>query len=504
MKRFRPFLLIGSLVLLLLGVQTAAAHPLGNFSVNRYSRLTVVSTDQIDLRYIVDMAEIPTLRERQGMDTNGDGLISTAEEAAYLDQMLPTLQENLTLWVAETPIGWEQRQHQLTFASGQGDLPVMRLELDLTAVLPPNSDLQNAEFTDNNFDGQVGWQEVVVTSADGMTLTRSSVPAADISNELQSYADDLLRNPPAVNQASFAFGETAVVAASVDASTQTGLETAVDNATAVLSSDEQFANLLTTALDQPGAIFFAILIAIGLGAAHALTPGHGKTIVGAYLVGSRGTAKHALFLGLTTTLTHTIGVFAFGLIVLFASRFILPEQLYPWLGVISGMLVVLIGFSLLRGRLATLLGVSGHHHHHGLGHDHTHDHDHHHDHDHDHDHGHSHLPPPDMEPSLRNLLALGISGGLLPCPSALILLLSAIALDKVGMGLLLIVAFSIGLAGVLTGIGLLLVYANRWFGRFTGMGNGRLAQAIPVLSALFITIAGVFITLSAFADIGPI
>jgi ABC-type nickel/cobalt efflux system permease component RcnA len=255
-------------------------------------------------------------------------------------------------------------------------------------------------------------------------------------------------------------------------------------------SSDRFAELITVGNPGPGLLAGVLLLAFGLGAAHALTPGHGKTIVGAYLVGSRGTAKHALFLGLTTTITHTAGVFAFGLLVLFASQFIVPEQLYPWLGVLSGLLVVTIGFSLLRGRWRDWRKkpdidhseLEGYHTHFGIGHNHT---------------------PATNEVSWRSLLALGVSGGLLPCPSALVLLLSAVALQRVAFGLLLIVIFSFGLASVLTGIGLTLVYAGRWFSRLD-MGNGRWAKALPVFSALFITLAGIGITVQALVQTGAL
>ena len=253
-------------------------------------------------------------------------------------------------------------------------------------------------------------------------------------------------------------------------------------------------------------MFITLLTAFGLGAAHALTPGHGKTVVGAYLVGSRGTAKHAVFLGLTTTITHTAGVFLFGLIVLFASQFILPEQLYPWLGVTSGLLVVWIGLSLVYGRWRAMHQPAHHHQH---DHHHDHNHDHHHDHDHTvgyHTHfgiGHTHTHPHNEDITWRSLLALGISGGLIPCPSALVVLLSAIALGRVALGLALITVFSLGLASVLTGIGLVLVYAGKLFQRLPG-DNGRFIQAIPVLSALFITLVGIGITFRAFLEIGLI
>lgn len=258
------------------------------------------------------------------------------------------------------------------------------------------------------------------------------------------------------------------------------------------------------------------------GAMHALSPGHGKTIVGAYLVGARATAQQAVFLGLTTTITHTIGVFALGLVALFASQYILPEQLYPWLSCLSGLMVVAIGVNLFisRMRSAQLLKRShlGHHaeqhqhHDHDHGHSHrTHSHlppgaDHHHNH-HDHDHGHSHgthshLPPgADGSPvTWRSLLILGISGGLVPCPSALVVLLSSIALGQIGFGLVLVLAFSLGLAGVLTALGLLLVRARRLFERVpTQM---RLVRVLPAVSALFIALLGLGITTQALMQIG--
>ena len=245
---------------------------------------------------------------------------------------------------------------------------------------------------------------------------------------------------------------------------------------------------------------------------HAMTPGHGKTIVGAYLVGARGTARHAVYLGLTTTVTHTAGVFALGLVTLFASHFILPERLYPWLSVLSGLFVVVIGLNLFVKRFqgAQIFASSSLQHGHTDPHDHDHEHhphhDHVHDHEHEHDHvhnrGHSHLPPgtDGLPVTWRSLLALGISGGLLPCPSALVVLLSAISLHRIGFGLLLVLAFSLGLAGVLTGIGLLLVYAGRLFGRLPT--QGRVIRLLPAASALFIAVVGMGVTAQALTQLG--
>jgi len=221
-----------------------------------------------------------------------------------------------------------------------------------------------------------------------------------------------------------------------------------------------------------------VLASLGLalfwGAAHALSPGHGKSIVTAYLVGQRGTPKHAALLGLVVTVTHTIGVFALGLVTLVLSRFIVPDDLYPWLNLVSGLLVVSIGLAVLRARVRHRRAhARGDHHHH-----------------HEDEHG---------DLSLRSLLAVGVSGGLLPCPSALVVLLGAISLHRVALGLLLIVAFSAGLALTITGIGLVAVFAKRAFARIP-LGGGAVA-ALPALSALVILGAGVVMTVHALPEV---
>ena len=248
---------------------------------------------------------------------------------------------------------------------------------------------------------------------------------------------------------------------------------------------------------------------------HALSPGHGKTVVGAYLVGSRGTPRHALFLGLTVTITHTAGVIALGLMILFASRTILPEQLYPWLSLVSGLLVAVLGLTILRQRLMGLPAFG--HHHHDHTHDHTDDHGHEHSHSHAHapahapglvhshdGHVHSHLPPGADGERLtwRSLLALGISGGLLPCPSALLALLGAVAVGRAGFGLMVVVAFSLGLAATLTGVGLLFLYAGRFLERraITGRWSGMLRFA-PAVAAVAVTASGVMIVVRSLVEL---
>ncbi len=232
-------------------------------------------------------------------------------------------------------------------------------------------------------------------------------------------------------------------------------------------------------------IISAIFAAMIWGAGHALTPGHGKTIVGAYLIGARSTAWHAVYLGLTVTITHTFGIFVLGLIALFASRYVLPEQLYPWLGAISGIIVVIMGTLMLWRRIRPVLEERAHHQEHS------------HDHGHTHAHGHSHLPPGTKGETVtwKSLLALGISGGILPCPSALVLLLAAVSLNRIGFGIVLVLAFSIGLAGVLTAVGLLFVKGSNLVRRLPQFDIW--SRFLPVASALVIVVLGIGLTVEA-------
>src|SRR4051794_3522511 len=216
------------------------------------------------------------------------------------------------------------------------------------------------------------------------------------------------------------------------------------------------------------------------GAVHALSPGHGKTLVAAYLVGSRGTPRHAVFLGLMVTFTHTISVFALGLVTLYLSRFVLPETLTPILGAISGLTIVWVGATLLYRRTigrSVAPATTGLAHHHGDGRVHT------------------HVPE---EISVGSLIALGASGGLVPCPSALVLLLTSVSLGRIAFGLTLLVAFSTGLAVVLTGIGLAVLFAKQWLPDRGAIGRAPFLRNalvyLPIASAAFIVCIGLGMT----------
>ena len=266
-------------------------------------------------------------------------------------------------------------------------------------------------------------------------------------------------------------------------------------------------------MTQPLTLQFAIaalVISFVLGGLHALTPGHGKAIVAAYLVGSKGRVIDAVFLGIVVTFTHTFSVIALGIVMLVAGSFA-PDDVVPWLSLFSGILIVGIGAWLLTKNMKQYYSGGARSHDHGHSHDHDHDHDHGHSHDDDHDHGddhdhshshggrtHSHAPP--ERTGFWGLLSLGISGGIVPCVDALIGLLFAISLNKLVWGLIILCAFSLGLAAVLVAIGILMVLAKPLIARFTG--EGIWLQRLPIMSAAVVILLGAILAFKALSDVG--
>jgi nickel/cobalt exporter len=241
-------------------------------------------------------------------------------------------------------------------------------------------------------------------------------------------------------------------------------------------------------------------LALLLGALHALAPGHGKTVMAAYLLGQRGGLRQALLVGLTVTATHTAGVLALG-VVLSASTSLAPERLYPWLGLASGVLLTSIGVSLLRAALRRRLQR------------HAAEPPHQHGHDHEHMHGPQRDHSAERQPlGWRGLVSMGFAGGLVPSPSALVVLLGAIALHRAWFGVLLVVAYGAGMAATLTGAGLLLVLARAALDRRAAAGHpagtgprrwrlATLTQALPPLTAAVIVVVGVFLAVRGAAGI---
>ena len=443
-----------ALLALPLASSAASAHPLGNFTVNHLSRVTILA-DAIRVRYVLDLAEIPTLQETQ---------------AGRVDDLASRLGDELSLTVDGAAARLVLRSSSIERLAGQAGLSTVRVTLDLEA--PAARDGARIAYRDTTYAGRIGWHAIVF----GGGVRDATTGADDPTDELRSYPTDPTVTPPDVTAA----------AATVDLSAYLARPGAPSIGLARYSIDQSadaLASYLRGGTTDLGALAAALLVAMALGALHALGPGHGKAMVAAYLVGSRGTAAQAVVLGSTVTVTHTFGVYALGALTLVAAQYIVPERLYPVLGVLSGVLVVAIGLGLLRARIRSLRGHS----------------------DHGHEHGHSHGDGPgqhrhDGRVGMRGLLALGVSGGLLPCPTALVVLLAAVSFHNVLLGMVLVAAFSVGLAIVLTGIGLAFVFGQRALRRrrlLSRIGGSMLARALPALSAAAITVAGLVIAIGA-------
>ncbi len=463
---------------------TASAHPLGNFTTNQYVEV-VASGDRLYVVAVLDLAEIPTFQAKAERDRLG--------RAPYASSLAATVRRGLELRVDGAPRRLTEIRHRLAFPAGVASLRTTRLEVVLDGGSLSSDAAASVEIANRAFASRIGWKEVVVRAEGGAELVSSDAPSASVSDRLRSYPKSQLQSP---------LDETSA-AIRVEGGDAVGVEPQLSSEPTISSTREAgageggFASLIEREELSAGFVLLALVLALFWGAAHALTPGHGKAIVAAYLMGTKGRPRDALALGGIVTVTHTIGVFALGIATLALSEFIVPEDLYPWMNLISAILVVSVGVVVVRQRVLAARGSGegeGHGHHH-LGSDHHHSG--HHGHGHaamtPEEHARAHLPAPGS--GKRGLLAVGISGGLLPCPTALVVLLAAISLHRVAFGLVLIVAFSIGLASVISAIGLVAIGARSTFKRVSF--EGRIVRALPAVSALLVLGIGLVMTVRA-------
>ncbi|MFD9037887.1 HoxN/HupN/NixA family nickel/cobalt transporter [Streptomyces bottropensis] len=576
---------LAACALVLVPTGTASAHPLGNFTVNRYDGL-VAAPGKLRILHVEDLAEIPATQaapaiERQGM---GDWARERCEKAAEGSEV--TVDGS----AVEVALGSSRAEER----PGQAGLKTLRVECRLTAALPDRA-------ADVRFHAAVdsgpGWREVTA-QGDRTTLAGSDVPEESVSERLTSYPEELLQSPEDTATASLQVepGGPALTEQRSDAPGASILPRGADRWTRALD-DLVSSQDLTLGF---GALAFGI--AMFLGAMHALGPGHGKTLMAATAAArDRARMRDVLPMAASVTVTHTLGVVALGLLVLAGSA--AAPSVITWLGIASGLFVMGAGLTLARrawlNRKLTLTHAKahdqGHTHDHDHGHDHSHDHEHdrHHDHDHGHSHshgdGHSHThdhapaPEPARElvlaqaapapshahgetrththasvaththdhqhdddhghghqhdhdhphshdhdhhhapaqkrslfgggvththggfththptaPTLRGTILLGFAGGMVPSPSAVVVLVGAAALGKAWFGLLLVVAYGIGLALTLTAAGYAVVKAGGWVTRVMDRGEGRLGgptaalvrRTVPLMSALLVVALG--------------
>ncbi|MEU9073818.1 high frequency lysogenization protein HflD [Kitasatospora sp. NPDC048538] len=548
----------GALLLLGLAAPLAGAHPLGNFSLNHYYGFTV-HPDALEVLAVTDVAEIPTLQEQPKLDRDGDGTVDEAERAAWAREQCAQTAQRLRVTTDRAPaapLPWSTESAQFRYEDGAAGLRTSRLECVLRTGLHVPAAGTTLTVASGIDPGRVGWNEITARG-DGTTLDHSDVPARSVSAELRDYPRDLLDSPSGATHAQFrarpgdGAGAAPGTAARADRSGPTAWLAGLDARLAELGA----ARRLTVPLG-----LLAVLLSVVLGAGHALLPGHGKTVMAAYLAGRRGSIRDAVTVGATVTVTHTAGVLIIGLgLTVFSS--LAGDAVLGWLGVVSGALVAAVGAGLLRDALRrhdlrphghvprptsgtdgeparelahASAAATGHHDHqhphshphpvahhqhvhsdHGHGHGHGHGHDHGHDHTHDHTHhksgrsrgpghglfGHGlhHHHHDHTAPGRRSLIGLGIAGGLVPSPSALVVLLGAVALGRTLFGAALVVAYGLGMAATLTAVGLLLVrLGDRLTVAADGPVVGRLRRIAPysaLLTALLVLAVGLGLVL---------
>ena len=611
MKLFRLWFFVCFAVAFFALSRSARAHPMGNFSINHYARFEA-QPGELRLRYVLDFAEIPAIEQMAKLDANKNDVVSVAEKKAYLQSVAPQFLKGLSLEINGKKVELNARATDLQVIFGAGNLPTLLVKIDTATPLIQGAQTR-VNYQDSNFADRTGWKEVVAVAANGAAIADSDAATKDQSHELTVFPIDAGVVPPRQDNAHFS-----VVAAGAPGA----LPAATDNAQALATDGNANGNTPQNRFTQsiaektltPTVIVWGLLIALTFGAVHALAPGHGKTMVAAYLVGSRGTPRHAITLGLIVTITHTFGVFALGFALLISSHYIVTERLYPVLSALSGMTIFGVGLWLFMSRYQGLQhshshAHDGHTHEHGEhthdhshgdehshshehgehthshshddsehahshdddGHDHAHDeehihshaahshthahsgeehahvheshshshdehdhahddeehthahgahahshahdeeHAHSHDHDDDHDHSHSHgahvhshggkahsHAVPAGPITMKTLVALGVSGGILPCPEAIVVLLAAVKLHRIGYGMILILAFSIGLAAALIAIGLLVVSARNRMTQLRALNEDSvLVRYLPLASAAIITLIGAALTLQA-------
>lgn len=466
--------------LVLLTPAAAQAHPLGNFTINHYDGLTL-HPDRIDDLAVVDRAEIPTLQARDAVDTDHDGVLAPAELQAYAAAQCATIAASVHLTADGTAARWTANHAGMELSPGAAGLPTSRITCALTANVRLNRATMLA-LTDNLDGDHIGWREVTAIG-DGVHLDHSPVPSRSVSAELRHYPDDLLSSPLDVRSAV------------LDVLPGPGADTGAAFALPTSGLADRYLNRLTgtfTGLVGARHLTFgigllALLLSLVLGASHAAMPGHGKTVMAAYLAGRHGTTRDALAVGATVTFTHTAGVLALGLL-LSASASLAGESILNWLGVVSGLLIAVIGISLLGSAWGSRRGPSHSRDEHGHDHDHHHDHSHGHEHEPAHGHHHEHA----RRHGRRNLIGMGVAGGLVPSPSALVVLLGAVALGRTAFGIALVLGYGLGMAATLTAAGLLLVrlQKNTRRTRLGSLRPARLLAYTPVATALFVLTVG--------------
>ncbi len=516
----------------------AAAHPLGNFTINHYAGVRI-ETDRILLDVVIDQAEIPTFQARRSFDTDGDGSVSDAEIDAGRVVACTDIAEQLSVSVdGGAPLSLTVVEAGLAFPAGVGGLPTMRETCALEAALTDaiGTVPVRVDVRDGSYPERIGWREIVAIGS-GVTLTATGEGAgplrtSSVSDRLQSYPPSMIARPlddralavdavaggpilpaiavPDADPIPGVTRQPSVAAASAAASAVASPRTAGPVAGALPGGvgGAEVPSIFREANLTPIVMLLALVTAAGLGAGHALTPGHGKTLMAAYLVGTRGSALHALGLGLAVSISHTAGILVLAAVIVGAAGVLAPDVVVRAAPVAAAISILLIGGWMLVGEVRRRRAASRdprdgrrHGHAHVDAGDHGHDHDASHAHADAHGHGHAHAPhapQPGSTISWRSLFLLGLAGGLIPSTSALLILLGSIAAGRPAFGFVLVVAFGLGMAAVMTGIGLVLVAARHRVERASiGVRLVAARELVPLVASVVVLGFGVYLTAQA-------
>jgi nickel/cobalt transporter (NicO) family protein len=464
----RAFLVLAITTFAFLGGSPAAhAHPIGNFTINLYSGIRVLP-GRVHIDYVLEMAEISTQEQKAGMDLDEDGEITEDEREGFADRTSTQIQTNLAVIANGQSVELRLVDSTLRFRTGQGGLDLLYMQATFEGELPDSGEVR---YTDANFTTRPGWREIAVAAGPGMAIVASTVPDHTLSDELKAYPTELTSQPLNVRDAVFSFQPSD---APVEPTVPAGEGSSGSSSPA---GSGGFADLLATS-SSDRAIALLLVLAFGFGFLHALGPGHGKTIMAASTLSGSVRLRQALTLGGVVALMHCATVVGLGAIAYAASRTISSERVYSGLRLLTALVVLVVGAVMLVVRWRQRRAGDDDGHEHG---------------------GHRH-PHPTPKPSpgstgfdRAGIAAVAASGGLIPSPSAVVVLLGAIAVDRIPLGVALVVAFSIGLAASLVLVGVVSHYAKTRLGRT----ESRIGEWLPLAAAATIFVVGIVLTVQA-------
>jgi len=431
---------------------TVQAHPLGNFTINH---LVVVhpQSGRLRLHYVLDIAEIPSF---QIMRSDGDW--TPARKRAWIQEEVARVPAGLAIRANGTALTLKLQRATATTRPGAGGLPTLYWTADYIAAVPPGR--QRIAIVDDVYaDRRIGWKDILLPGL------------VDPTNALRTYPSALVGSPRRNDRAWFDLrgdGRIAHVAVAGASARDWGVASMVRSSA--------LSELFSRGNQTPLLVALTILTAFGLGALHGLEPGHGKALLAFTLVGARATLKQALILAGALTFAHTIAVLLLGLALFFAAGFA-SESIFSWITLLSGAAVAVIGARSLAASWHAMAphGRNAHH-------------------------EHAHVVPGNSPLRFGSAVVAAAGGGIAPCPAAIVVLLTALHLHRIGYGLLLIVVFSLGLASILAGLGLAVVHGAAWLQRRSSFAA--LTRVAPFITASVISLIGATMVAQGFVDRG--